>query len=136
MKKFVFILACFFTISLVKAQNQIKKDSIETKSNALGRTKEEAKLLAESYRVRVLNGENFSVLATLYSEDPGSAKIGGQLPPFGKGQMVPEFEEVAFKLKSGEISDVFETKYGFHFIQLLAREGEKVVARHILISGR
>lgn len=130
-----FLLILFFVIAHSSdAQSEIKKDSVEIKSNALGRTKEEAKLLVENYRERVLKGEDFAALAFKYSEDPGSAKKGGQLSPFGKGQMVPEFEEVAFKLKPGEISDVFETKYGFHFIQVLAREGEKVVARHIMLQ--
>ncbi len=134
MKKLIFITALFTVINLINAQTPAKKDSIATKSNALGRTKEEAKQLVEYYREQVLKGEDFSALAFKYSEDPGSAKKGGQLSPFGRGQMVPEFEEVAFKLRAGEISDVFETKFGFHFMQVLARDGEKVVARHIMLQ--
>jgi peptidyl-prolyl cis-trans isomerase SurA len=98
--------------------------------------KKDARAQIESYRQRIINGESFSVLAALYSEDPGSAKTGGQLPPFGRGQMVPEFEAVAFRLKNGEISEVFESSYGFHFMQLIARKGEVVDARHILISAK
>lgn len=97
----------------------------------------EAKMLAreqiESYRKRVLNGESMSVLAALYSEDPGSAKNGGRYDNVARGMMVPEFEAVAFKLKPGEVSEVFETPYGFHFIQLIARKGELVDLRHLLI---
>lgn len=97
----------------------------------------EAKQLAreqlETYRKRVLNGENMSVLAALYSEDPGSAKNGGKYENVSRGMMVPEFEAVAFKLKPGEVSEVFETAYGYHFIQLIARKGELVDLRHILI---
>lgn len=97
----------------------------------------EAKQLAreqlESYRKRVLNGESMSVLAALYSEDPGSAKNGGRYENVARGMMVPEFESVAFKLKPGEVSEIFETPYGFHFIQLIARKGELVDLRHILI---
>lgn len=97
----------------------------------------EAKQLAreqlESYRKRVLNGESMSVLAALYSEDPGSAKNGGKYENVARGMMVPEFEAVAFKLKPGEVSDIFETPYGYHFIQLIARKGELVDLRHILI---
>ncbi|GIV27823.1 MAG: peptidylprolyl isomerase [Bacteroidia bacterium] len=97
----------------------------------------EAKMLAreqiESYRKRVLNGESMSVLAALYSEDPGSAKNGGRYDNVARGMMVPEFESVAFKLKPGEVSEVFESPYGFHFIQLIARKGELVDLRHILI---
>ncbi len=97
----------------------------------------EAKQLAkeqiEAYRKRVLNGESMNVLAALYSEDPGSAKNGGKYENVARGMMVPEFEAVAFKLKSGEISEVFETPYGYHFIQLIARKGELVDLRHILV---
>lgn len=97
----------------------------------------EAKQLAreqlESYRKRVLNGESMSVLAALYSEDPGSAKNGGKYENVARGMMVPEFEAVAFKLKPGEVSEVFETPYGYHFIQLIARKGELVDLRHILV---
>lgn len=134
MKKILFIIVLFSIVNLVNAQAPVKKDSTATKSNALGRTKEEAKQLVEYYREQVLKGEDFGALAFKYSEDPGSAKKGGQLSPFGRGQMVPEFEEVAFKLKAGEISDVFETKFGFHFMQVLARDGEKIAARHIMLQ--
>ncbi len=98
--------------------------------------KKDARTQIESYRERIVAGESFKVLAGLYSEDPGSAKTGGQLPPFGRGQMVPEFEAVAFRLKPGEISEVFESAYGFHFMQLISRKGETVDARHILISAK
>lgn len=98
--------------------------------------KKDARTQIESYRERILKGESFSVLAALYSEDPGSAKMGGQLPPFGRGQMVPEFEAVAFRLKKGEVSEVFESAYGFHFMELISRKGETVDARHILISPK
>jgi peptidyl-prolyl cis-trans isomerase SurA len=137
MKKIIFLIIFPFILNAQNATEPVKKDSVKTKStSSFNRSKEEAKQLAESCRQRILNGESFSVLAALYSEDPGSAKQGGQLAPFGRGKMVPEFEEVAFSLKPGQMSDVFETQYGFHFILLLAREGEKVVASHILISGK
>ena len=97
----------------------------------------EAKQLAreqiETYRKRVLNGESMSVLAALYSEDPGSAKNGGKYENVARGMMVPEFESVAFKLKPNEVSEVFETPYGYHFIQLIARKGELLDLRHILV---
>lgn len=98
------------------------------------RDKDEAKLFIDSLRNEIINGTKFEVLAALYSEDPGSAKQGGLLSPFTRGQMVPEFERVAFTSVVGILSDVFETKFGFHFLQVIGREGEKVSARHILIS--
>jgi peptidyl-prolyl cis-trans isomerase SurA len=88
------------------------------------------------YRQRVVNGESMSVIAALYSEDPGSAKNGGRYESVMRGQMVPEFEAVAFRLKPGEVSEIFETTYGYHFMQLVARKGESVDVRHILMSPK
>ena len=84
-------------------------------------------------RKRILNGENFSTLAILYSEDPGSAKDGGELGFYGRGQLYPEFEAVAFKLKEGEVSDIVETEAGYHIIQMIARKGDYINVRHILL---
>jgi len=89
----------------------------------------------EVFRTRVTNGESISVIAALYSEDPGSAKNGGYYE-FGRGQMVPEYEAVAFRLKAGEVSEIFETNYGYHFMQLVARKGEMVQVRHVLMSPK
>lgn len=90
----------------------------------------------EIYRQRVVNGESMSVIAALYSEDPGSAKNGGRYESVMRGQMVPEFEAVAFRLKPGEVSEIFETSYGYHFMQVVARKGESVDVRHILMSPK
>lgn len=85
-------------------------------------------------RKRILEGERFSTLALLYSEDPGSAKKGGELGFKGKGEFVPEFEAAAFNLRDGEISEVVETEYGFHIIQMIERKGDFVNVRHILLT--
>ena len=87
-------------------------------------------------RNRVLEGENFSTLAILYSEDPGSASKGGELGLYGRGELYPEFEAVAFKLEPGEVSEIVETPAGFHIIQLIERKGEFVNARHILMRPK
>jgi peptidyl-prolyl cis-trans isomerase SurA len=86
-------------------------------------------------RTKIISGEkNFATMARLYSEDPGSAKKGGELDFFGRGVMAPEFEAAAFGLKKkGDVSDVIKTQFGFHIIQLIERRGEYVNARHILI---
>ncbi|HDO27961.1 MAG TPA: peptidylprolyl isomerase, partial [Bacteroidetes bacterium] len=84
-------------------------------------------------RKRILKGESFATMAILYSEDPGSAKRGGELGFYGRGQLYPEFEAVAFKLKEGEISNVVETEAGYHIIQLIERKGDYVNVRHILM---
>ena len=87
-------------------------------------------------RGRILHGESFATLAILYSEDPGSASKGGELGFYGKGELYPEFEQAAFKLKEGEISDIVETKAGFHIIQLIERKGDYVNVRHILMRAK
>ncbi len=96
--------------------------------------KKDAKKLAEYYRQRALRGESIASLAKLYSEDPGSAPNGGQYTNVTKGMFVPEFEKVAYSLKPGEISEVFETQFGFHFIQLISRKGDVLNLRHLLIT--
>jgi peptidyl-prolyl cis-trans isomerase SurA len=82
------------------------------------------------------NGMDFATQAILYSDDPGSAVNGGLLGTFNRGEMVPEFEAVAFKQDVNKVSDVVETKFGFHIIQTLEKKGEKVKARHILIMPK
>lgn len=87
-------------------------------------------------RKRILNGESFSTLAILYSEDPGSAKKGGELGFYGRGQLYPEFEAIAFKLKEGEVSNVVETEAGYHIIQMIERKGDFINVRHILLAPK
>lgn len=89
---------------------------------------------AEALRLRIKGGEDFATLARLYSEDPGSAIEGGSLGFFDRQVMVKEFTAMAFKLKPGELSPVFETEHGFHILQVTERRGEQVSARHILIK--
>ncbi len=90
-----------------------------------------AKLL--DYRKRVEKGEAFEELAKLYSEDLGSGKRGGDLGFSKRGQMVAPFEAAALKLKPNQMSDVVESEFGFHLIQLLAIRGQEYHARHILL---
>lgn len=78
--------------------------------------------------------EEFSKMASLYSQDPGSALRGGDLGFAKRGSYVPEFEATVFSLEKDEISEVIETEYGFHIIQLIERRGNTVRARHILIK--
>jgi peptidyl-prolyl cis-trans isomerase SurA len=87
-------------------------------------------------RRRVMEGENFATLAILYSEDPGSAAKGGEIGFFGRGELYPEYEAAAFKLKEGEVSEVIESKAGFHIIQLIERKGDYINTRHILLQAK
>jgi peptidyl-prolyl cis-trans isomerase SurA len=95
--------------------------------------KEAYKAKAEDLRKRVLAGEDFGALARLYSQDPGSAPNGGDLGFNDRTAFVKDFTAMAFKLKAGDISPVFETEIGFHFLQVIERRGEQVHVRHILI---
>jgi len=97
---------------------------------------ERVKNKLQEIRFRVINGENFTTLAILYSEDPGSAKQGGELGMFGRGEMFPEFEAAAFTVKEGEVSEVVKTEAGYHIVQLVERRGEYVNVRHILLRPK
>ena len=117
--------------SEVELQQLVKKPSYSADA------KKEARELLESYRQRVIKGQgSMSTLARLYSEDPGSAKEGGFIANVARGTMEPTFEAVAFRLKNGEVSNVFETSYGYHFIELVQRKGELLDLRHILIMPK
>ena len=89
-----------------------------------------------TFRKRVLNGEDFKVLAALYSDDPGSANNGGEIGFVSRGTFVPEFEKVAFRLKKGEVSEIVKTNFGYHIIQLIERRGDQVNVRHILLKPK
>lgn len=86
------------------------------------------------YTDRINRGEtSFSTLAILYSQDPGSARLGGELGFTGRSHLAPEFANVAFNLTDpSKVSKIVETEYGFHIIQLIEKRGDKVNVRHIL----
>ena len=98
--------------------------------------KEALKERLTGYRNRILKGENFSTFARLYSEDPGSASKGGELGFVNRGELYPEFEQVAFDLKPGEISPIVETKAGFHIIRMIERRGDQANVAHILLKPK
>ena len=97
--------------------------------------KAKAKKRIEKLREDVVSKKrSFPGVVITDSEDPGSKNTDGDLGWQTKGTMVPEFEAAVFSLEKNEISDVFETQYGFHFVQLLDRRGDNYRCRHILIS--
>ena len=99
---------------------------------------DDVKARLRDYADRVTRGESeFSILAVLYSEDPGSAPRGGEIGFMGRGQLVPEFAAVAFNLNDPKkVSKIVETEYGFHIIQLIEKRGDRINARHILLRPK
>ncbi|HEY9125024.1 MAG TPA: peptidylprolyl isomerase, partial [Bacteroidales bacterium] len=87
-------------------------------------------------RKRILAGEKFSTLAVLYSEDPGSVTNGGEIGFMSRSELDPAYATAAFNLKPGAVSGIVESQFGFHIIQLIAREGDRVNTRHILIKPK
>ncbi len=85
-------------------------------------------------RQRIIDGESFTTMAVLYSQDPGSARRGGELGYMSRSSLTPEFAKVAFSLRDERVSPVFESEFGFHIVQLIDRRGEEVNVRHILMS--
>lgn len=85
-------------------------------------------------RERIMNGEKFSTLARIYSEDPGSARKGGELGLASKSIFWPAFSDAAMSLKPSVISQIVETPDGFHIIEVLEKKGDMFNARHILIK--
>ncbi len=91
-----------------------------------------------NYTERVTNGETtFGTLARLYSEDPGSARQGGELGYMGRGMLDPAFASVAFNLTDpSKISKIVETEFGYHIIQLIDKRGDRINCRHILMKPK
>ncbi|WP_420547652.1 peptidylprolyl isomerase [Curvivirga sp.] len=83
------------------------------------RSQDEAIALINDLKTRIEGGEEFAALAQEFSDCP-SGQSGGSLGTFGRGQMVPEFEEAAFNMEVGGLSDVVETAFGYHLIQRTA----------------
>jgi peptidyl-prolyl cis-trans isomerase SurA len=118
------------SIPLISAEVEVgqivKKPAISTEA------KKASKEFIEGLRQRVLKGESFATLAALYSKDPGSSSKGGLYERVQRGDFVPEWDAWAFRLKPGEVSEVFESVYGYFIIQLVERRGEEVDARSLL----
>jgi len=98
--------------------------------------KEVARKKLEKIRKDIEGGADFSLQAILYSEDPGSASDGGNLGIIERGELVPEFEAVAYKLDEHKMSDIVETPFGFHLIMVDEKRGNKLKLRHILIKPK
>jgi len=95
--------------------------------------KQELVTKLNEFKKRVEKGESFDEIAKIYSEDLGSGKRGGDLGFAKRGQMVPPFEAAALKLKPNEMSDIVESEFGFHLIQMIEQRGQEYRAKHILL---
>jgi peptidyl-prolyl cis-trans isomerase C len=101
---------------------------IRTEAEADAAAKAEARERIDEIRRKAVEGEDFAALAKTHSQDPGSKDNGGDLGFFARGQMVKPFEETAFALKENEISQVVESPFGFHIIQVTGRKPAETVA--------
>lgn len=120
------------SLPMFPAQIEMSQIIIYPQVSSYEKKRMETQLL--KFKKRVENGEDFSFLASLYSDDEGSANEGGDLGYVTKGKLVPEFESVAFRLQKGEVSNPVKTKYGYHLIQTVDRKGEQFRIRHILLK--
>lgn len=138
-KDFAEILKKYYGLSIEEFKEKIYKpralrEKMTDKINSEESTNGTAKKKADDILAKVKAGEDFSKLARENSGDPGSAANGGDLGFFGKGKMVPEFEEAAFKLNVGQVSDPVRTVYGYHVIKVTDKKKDEVRASHILIK--
>ena len=90
----------------------------------------------DSILTTIKSGEDFAELASLYSDDTNSALNGGELGFMKRGTLVPEFEEAAYSLSPGEISEIVRTEFGYHIIKLIERRGERINVKHILVMPK
>jgi peptidyl-prolyl cis-trans isomerase SurA len=123
------------SLPMVPTQYELQQIAIYPRSEQkeIDRVKDQLR----DFQKQINEGRDFSTLAVLYSEDPGSATRGGELGWMTRAQLVPEFANVAFNLQEkNKVSKVVESEYGFHIIQLIDRKGERINVRHILLKPR
>ncbi|MAM05247.1 MAG: peptidylprolyl isomerase [Flavobacteriales bacterium] len=121
-------------IPVIPTQMEISQVVIKPKISK--EQEQEIKDKLNKLKDRINKGEDFKVLAALYSDDQGSATNGGELGFVSRGDLVPSFERAAFRLKEGEISEIIKSQYGFHIVQLISRRGEQINVRHILVKAK
>lgn len=113
-------------VQIITREPKIKEEEIERVKKTL-----------REFTERIYKGESFSMLARFYSEDPGSARRGGEYGFTGRGELTPEFANVIFNMTDPKkISKVFETEYGYHIAQLIEKRGDRVSYRHILMKPK
>jgi peptidyl-prolyl cis-trans isomerase SurA len=121
------------SLPLFNSEVEVAEIVYRPKVNETERQKAMDKLEELRNRV-VVEGEDFATVASKYSDDFASARIGGDLGWTKRGKFVPEFEAAAYNLDVDEISSIVETEFGFHIIQMLGRRGNTIHTRHILVQ--
>jgi peptidyl-prolyl cis-trans isomerase SurA len=122
------------SLPLVPRKVQLSIISVEPPDMEASKAEVRQRLL--ELRSRIINGESFSTLAILYSEDPGTAPKGGETGFTLRGELAKPYSEAAWSLKKDVVSKIVETEFGFHIIQLVDRKGDMVNSRHILMRPK
>ena len=120
--------------SLPYFSTEVEVGQIVVPAQVNDKAKQAALAKLNDIRAQVLAGADFATLAKQYSEDPGSAKEGGYLGFFKRGELVPEYEAASMKLEPGQLSPVVQSQFGFHLIQFIERKGTTYSTRHILLK--
>ena len=122
------------SLPVVPARVQLSIIQLDPPGNEDNKAEARQKLL--DIRSEILAGKSFNVLAVMYSEDPGTARNGGELGYTVRGKLEKEYADAASSLTKNQVSRIVETRYGFHIIQLIDRKGDLINTRHILIKPK
>jgi peptidyl-prolyl cis-trans isomerase SurA len=122
------------TLPVIPSKVQISLIQLDPPNNEENKAEARQKLL--DIRSQILAGKGFNILAMLYSEDPGSASNGGELGFMMRGELEKPYADAAFSLTKNTVSKIIETKFGYHIIQLIERNGDLINTRHILIKPK
>ena len=122
------------SLPIVPAKYEISIIQLDPPDNEDNKAEARQKLL--DIRSQILAGKSFNVLAIMYSEDPETAKNGGEIGFRVRGEFEKPYADAAFSLTKNTVSKIVESKYGFHIIQLIERKGDLVNTRHILIRPK
>ncbi len=115
--------------------SEVEIQELVIKPEVTPEEKEQTEEKLKNIRQQILSDSaSFTQMARLYSDDPGSARNGGDLGMMKRGSLVPEYEAAAYNLRPDEISEVVESEYGYHIIKLLERRGNNIHTQHILLK--
>ena len=118
------------SLPIIEEQYKVSEIIIKPKPNEM--EKQRVLKNIKEIRQQIINGKDMGLMALIHSQDPGSASNKGELGFISRDQLVPQFSAVAFNLQPGELSEVVETDFGYHVIQMIERKGSLVNVRHIL----